>query len=523
MSRSLARARAATDRAAKGMANGFKTVEVANNRMATTFRRNSVGIQALSRQFLVLRAAMAGVAGVLGIRAVAQAADAWANLTARLNQVVTGTGRVAVVQEQLFQVAQRSRTELESVGNLYFKLSNASAELGMSQQQVMQFTESLSKMLVTSGVSAVNSAQAIHQLTQAFIYQRLQGDELRTMHEAFPALIRQVAEAQGMTAQQLITVAKKQGVAIQDLIEAVLRAREQIDSEFAKLPTTIEGAMTRVANAWTKAVGTVSGSSGAFKGTTDALTDLANTVNSQDFHNGLSILITLITKLATAGAEGVAQITGFAGQLEEFGTRIENAARKLGMTQAFVDSVKAAGAEVGDLGENTGRELNTIIGWWQRLTGNVEQSTEAAQTWQEVWNNLRERELDPDFIAKMGAEGGVSMAQLGDAIDHDNRMLDIMLGRLGKVGETPSDLPPGMDPQAMDAAADAAKKHADTIKDLDEAIAQMQRRRAAEGEGRGGGRRAGAAGSRGICGRRGGRGSGAATSRHPEPSADAPG
>ena len=121
----------------------------------------------------MLRATIGAVVGVLGIREIAQAGDAWVQMSAKLQLVSRSAGEAAAIQEQLFRIAQRSRTEVGATVDFYFKLANASKELGVSQQQTIQITDTLNKLLKVGGVDTVRAAQVTYQLSQSFTKQRL--------------------------------------------------------------------------------------------------------------------------------------------------------------------------------------------------------------------------------------------------------------------------------------------------------------------------------------------------------------
>src|SRR5690606_10930070 len=87
-------------------------------------------------------------AGVLSAAAVARvtrayldAADTAANMTARLRLATKSQEEFTAAQEATFRIAQSAGTELEGVVNLYGRLAQSSTQLGLSQAQVAQLTE----------------------------------------------------------------------------------------------------------------------------------------------------------------------------------------------------------------------------------------------------------------------------------------------------------------------------------------------------------------------------------------------
>src|SRR5690606_30740487 len=97
-------------------------------------------------------------AAVIGAtRAFLKQADAMANLNARLGLVTDGAQALAKAQQDVFDIAQRTATDLEATGDLYVKLAQSSDDLRRNQERLGGIVETVSKSLVVSGADAAST------------------------------------------------------------------------------------------------------------------------------------------------------------------------------------------------------------------------------------------------------------------------------------------------------------------------------------------------------------------------------
>lgn len=100
--------------------------------------------------------------------------------------------------EDVTAIAAISQTNLEGVGVAYARIALATEELGISQKEVSDIVETVSLALKVNGATAAETQSALIQLSQAFGKGKLDGDEFRTMMEAAPPVMRQLAKSMGV-------------------------------------------------------------------------------------------------------------------------------------------------------------------------------------------------------------------------------------------------------------------------------------------------------------------------------------
>lgn len=212
------------------------------------------GIFLLQRALFVL-----GGAGI--IRGLAAQLDLLTSYENRLRLTTTSAKNLQAVQTQLFDIAARSRTSFEGVNEIYNRTALSARQLGRSQQELLRFTESVSKAAVVSGASAREANAALIQLGQGIASNRLGGDELRSILEQLPFVADVIAEYLTNTGKfgkvgrgELRKLGTDGKLTADIILDAFKNSSAQIDAAFAKLTPTIDGAAEVFRTRWLQAL-----------------------------------------------------------------------------------------------------------------------------------------------------------------------------------------------------------------------------------------------------------------------------
>jgi tape measure domain-containing protein len=188
---------------------------------------------------------MAAVVGLaLGAGEVVKIGDEWTNVNARIGLVTKSAEEQAAMQQKVFGIAQKTRQEYAATGDLYFKMARNATQLGASQQDVLDVTETVNKALVVGGASTQEAKATILQLSQALSSGRLQGDELRSLGENASVLMDEVAKYYGVTVGKLKQMGADGELTAEGVFKAILKAKAKMDKEFERMPVTIEQSVT---------------------------------------------------------------------------------------------------------------------------------------------------------------------------------------------------------------------------------------------------------------------------------------
>lgn len=218
--------------------------------------------------------------GVGGAKELIDRADAFTNLS---NQVKVATADEADYQasmQSVADVAKDANANLDSTARLYGKVKKNADSLGISQQQVADVTNVVSKGMQLSGAETAAAAGATLQFTQALGSGVLRGEEFNSVLEASPALIKAIADGLGVTVGEMRGLAEAGQLTSDRVVQALLSQKQAIDETYAKLPQTVAQATQQFDNAATLFVGRLNEQLGATHSLADGLKFLANNMDA---------------------------------------------------------------------------------------------------------------------------------------------------------------------------------------------------------------------------------------------------
>lgn len=215
-----------------------------------------------------------------GVREIIQAADAWRNLTNRLTLVTTSTEQLGAAQEQLFDIAQRTRASLSATAEVYQRLAQNAGALGLTLDEVGTVTERINKLIAISGTSAQSAEAALTQLGQAFASGTLRGEELNSVMEQAPALAMAIAEGMGVTVGELRKLGEEGKITAEAVVKALEQQGDKINEQFANMVPTVGQAMTQMGNSMTRFIGRVDELSGSTTGLGSVISDLSRVIDN---------------------------------------------------------------------------------------------------------------------------------------------------------------------------------------------------------------------------------------------------
>lgn len=202
-----------------------------------------------------IRNAFQFIGAAVFIRELVRVADAYTNMQNRLRVVTKNTQELESATEELYRIAQRTRSSFEGSVELYARVALATKEMGIQQKQLTEFTESLNQAIILSGASATEASAGLIQLSQGIASNTLRGDELRSVLEQLPAVADVIARSMGITRGELRTVAAEGQITAQVILDAFKEAREELQERFLKTVPTIGQSFQVLRNSITKAIG----------------------------------------------------------------------------------------------------------------------------------------------------------------------------------------------------------------------------------------------------------------------------
>ena len=292
-----------------------------------TIRRVGLAASATQKAVNGFRSALVALAAVSAAKGLTEFLDVATRAENRL-QLLTGSQKLTdQLFNQLASTATRTRSSLESTVDLYSRLQRSTAELGLSQQQLIDLTAGINQDFQIYGATAAEASAATVQFSQGLASGALRGDELRSVLEQAPRLAQALAE--GLTEIEAfgpgvrttigdLRALGAEGVLTADLVTKALGTQTQVlEDEFGSTLPTLVQAFQELQNQFLIAFRELGNNTGLVQDLTGAIFDLAaNVGNLVRFVAGaVSILIefgtTINNVVSTFVGPAIAEFTNW--------------------------------------------------------------------------------------------------------------------------------------------------------------------------------------------------------------------
>jgi tape measure domain-containing protein len=307
--------------ATRNAERNFKRVETTSARMQARLNSTYSGIAASAAKAFAL------IGGAQGFR---QLSDSGTRITNSLKVAGLAGEELEGVYQKLFAAAQKNAAPLETLVQLYGRVSLVQKELGVSSDEIINLSSNVALALRASGQSSQEASGALLQLSQALGAGVVRAEEFNSILEGAPTILQAAAagikQAEGSVAKlrNIMLEGKLSSKALFDGLNAGAPVLEQkvagavltVDQRLENLRTALTNSVRRF-NESTQAANTFGG----------AIDNMANFVNSVDM-NGLASDIGAIIKLLNDGAtaaQGFADWIGRISGLQNVGASVVDA------------------------------------------------------------------------------------------------------------------------------------------------------------------------------------------------------
>ena len=372
---------------------------------------NSIGSTAIK----AFGAAAAVYFSAATIRALGEYADAYTSIENKLKTVLKPTEDLAKTTEKLLGIANDTRSSLDSTATLYSRLTRNTKELGLSQNELFQITETINKSFAVSGATVDEAGAAIVQLSQGLASGALRGDEFNSVAEQAPVIMEAVAAQLKVTRGELREMAADGKISAKVLIDSLKNYKETIDSDFGSGAATISQSTTALKDNFTVFVGKMddaTDSSGmlstGINGLAKAFKDLSDNVPTEDdlgpvdeamLRIGASINITLVALEALYRTTGLTKLAdGIAPAVlayEEFQATLKAA-------RSDAQNLDQANIEAADALNIVSRAMGTVGGRASHVSDGYKDAT------QKIKEMIAATNEDPSIDGLRAIQGSLS-------------------------------------------------------------------------------------------------------------------
>ena len=213
-----------------------------------------------------------------GVREIIRAGDTFINIQNRMNALTGSAEETAQAMAHMNRIANQSGSDFAAVGNLFTRLTIATKEFGITQQNVADAVQTVANTFVISGAESSEAANSARQLAQGLASGALRGDELRSVMENNVVLTRLLADGLGITVGELRDFGKEGKLTAQAILPILVNAVEDTTETVTNMDLTVGQATTRLRTNFTTMLGSLQNATGIFTGVANAIGLMANNI-----------------------------------------------------------------------------------------------------------------------------------------------------------------------------------------------------------------------------------------------------
>ncbi|WP_377377250.1 tape measure protein [Ponticaulis profundi] len=375
-----------------------------------------------------VRRAIAGVAIGLAGREVTQYADAWTEAGNKIAAAGTPLEKQTERLKELSDTAIETRSAFGATATLYARLGIATENLSGKSYDLLKVTELINKATVAGGASSSERNSTIIQLSQALASGELMGEELRSLRENAPILLRAIAKEFEVPIGALKKLGSEGKLTSERILDAIINAESEISDRFSKTEVTISDSFTNLRTRVTEYIGTTDEGLGASEKLAEAINFVAENVDA--FADSI-----MVAGAALTGYLGAQAVVAVVAGINAIATSAKAATTALGVLRAatafmggpWVAAATAAAAAIAYIAirardaQTPVEELNDRL---DDIDGNLRQIADnAGIPWEEIERGA-ESAIGPvdeitrkfDELRKKMEETGVTARQI--AIDN---------------------------------------------------------------------------------------------------------
>ena len=236
------------------------------------------------------------IIAAFGVRELVRAGDTFVNIQNRMQALTGSAADTASAMAHMKRIAGESRSDFDAIGTLFTRLTIATQELGVSQNDIAKATQTVANTFVIAGAESSEAANSARQLAQGLASGALRGDELRSVMENNVILSNLLSKGLGITTGQLKDFGSAGKLTAEAILPILIKATEETTKTVADMDMTIGQAILALKTQFTTLVG-------EFNNSTNAFGSVANGINF--IAQNMELLIIPITALTVSAIPGM--------------------------------------------------------------------------------------------------------------------------------------------------------------------------------------------------------------------------
>lgn len=294
-----------------GLKKAEKEVSASSKRMETSFK--AVG-SAIAAAFTIETA-----------RQIVLIADNMVRLEGQVKRLTRTTGDFEKVWSKIADVSNANGAAIADTTALFQRFQMSMDDLVDSNDDVLEFVDTLQKVGRLGGSSAEEMSNALVQLSQGFAGGVIRAEEFNSIIEQMPSLLNIVADnIEGIDGDigKLRQAMLDGQLTSEVFFKALTKGTEEVNEEFSKLPRTIDQASQALSNNFARAISALDNQLGASTAIAEFIDKIADAASATEYFLS-KFEDTRINQLSS-------QMSAISSEIRELEEEIENADSTLG-------------------------------------------------------------------------------------------------------------------------------------------------------------------------------------------------
>ena len=194
------------------------------------------------------------VGGISAIKGLFNLSDEMTNSKARLNLIVDDGGSIETLQNKIFVSSMNARASYQTTTDIITKLGLQASKAFKGNDELIAFAEQLNKTFAISGTEASGIESTIYNLTQALSTGVLRGQDLNAVFSNAPQIVQNIADYLNVPIGKIRDMAAKGKISAGIVKNAMLKAADETNAKFNKMPMTWNQVFTKMKNIAIKAL-----------------------------------------------------------------------------------------------------------------------------------------------------------------------------------------------------------------------------------------------------------------------------
>lgn len=194
------------------------------------------------------------VGGISAIKGLFNLSDEMTNSKARLNLIVDDGGSIETLQNKIFVSSMNARASYQTTTDIITKLGLQASKAFKGNDELIAFAEQLNKTFAISGTEASGIESTMYNLTQALSTGVLRGQDLNAVFSNAPQIVQNIADYLNVPIGKIRDMAAKGKISAEIVKNAMLKAADETNAKFNKMPMTWNQVFTKMKNIAIKAL-----------------------------------------------------------------------------------------------------------------------------------------------------------------------------------------------------------------------------------------------------------------------------